>query len=312
MGGTISLLQQSFPPKPTWGVNDIPDLTGKVIIVTGGNAGVGKDTVKQLLAHNAKVYLAARSAQKANEAIAELKHETGREAIFLQLDLSDIPAVRKSAQEFLSKESQLHVLINNAGVMVTPKEQVTAQKYDMQFGTNVIGHWLFTELLLPALFAATDASPSHEKARVVTVSSSASYVTKGIDFDAIVDGPERIKYSERELYNKSKFGNVVVARELARRHGDKIVSTSLHPGNIRTELQRHMPGWQRTVVNWMLYPASTGALTQLYCATAPSAADANGKFFIPWARLGEPNKATLDPQVGEKLWSWLENETRKY
>ncbi|KAI9443883.1 NAD(P)-binding protein [Lactarius indigo] len=312
MGVTLSLMSQFFPPKPKWDVNDIPDLTGKVIIVTGGNAGVGKDTVKQLLVHNAKVYLAARSAQKANEAIAELKNETGKEAIFLQLDLSDIPAVRKSAQEFLSKESQLHVLINNAGVMIAPKEQVTAQKYDIQFGTNVIGHWLFTELLLPALFAATDASPTHEKARVVTVSSSASYLTQSIDFDAIVDGPERMKYSEWDLYNKSKFGNVVVARELARRYGDKLVSTSLNPGNIRTELQRYMPAWQRTVLYWVLYPVSKGSLTQLYCATAPSAADANGKFFVPWARLGEPNKAALEPQIGERLWTWLENETKKY
>ncbi|KAH9025102.1 NAD(P)-binding protein [Lactarius pseudohatsudake] len=312
MGSTVSVLQQTFPSKPKWGVNDIPDLTGRVIIVTGSNTGIGKETVKQLLAHNAKVYLAARSAQKANEAIAELKNETGKEAIFLQLDLSDIPAVRKSAQEFLSKESQLHVLINNAGVMMAPKEQITVQKYDMQFGTNVIGHWLFTQLLLPALFAATDASPSHEKARVVTVSSSAHYITKGIDFDAIVDGPERVQYSEYELYNKSKFGNVVVARELARRYGDKIVSTSLNPGNIRTILERDMPGWQRTILTWITYPVSRGALTQLHCATAPSAADANGKFFIPWARLSEPNKAALDPQVGERLWSWLEDETKKY
>ncbi|KAI9434778.1 NAD(P)-binding protein [Lactarius indigo] len=317
MGGAISALwpylQQAVPPKPTWGVGDIPDLTGKVILVTGGNTGVGKETVKQLLVRNAKVYLAARSSQKANEAIAELKNETGKEAIFLQLDLSDIPGVRKSAQEFLSKESQLHVLINNAGVMMSPKEQVTTQKYDLQFGTNVIGHWLFTELLLPALFAATDASPSHEKARVVTVSSSANYFTTGLDFDAIADGPKRTKYSELGLYSKSKLGNVIVARELARRYGDKIVSTSLNPGNIDTDLLRHQPGWRNAIVHWLLlYPVSYGALTQLYCATAPSAADANGKFFIPWARLGEPNKAALDPQVGERLWSWLENETKKY
>ncbi|KAH9169645.1 NAD(P)-binding protein [Lactarius sanguifluus] len=312
MGGTLSAFwQQSLPPKPTWGVDDIPDLTGKVILVTGGNTGIGKETIKHLLAHNAKVYLAARSAQKADEAIAELKNETGKQAIFLQLDLSDIPAVRKSAQEFLSKESQLHVLINNAGVMMSPKEQVTVQKYDLQFGTNVIGHWLLTELLLPALFAATDASPSHEKARVVTVSSIVNYLTTGLDFDAFADGPTRTQYDELELYKKSKFGNIVVARELARRYGDKIVSTSLNPGNIRTDLLRHQPGW-RAIIYYLLYPVSYGALTQLYCATAPAAADANGKFFIPWARLGEPNKATLEPRVGERLWSWLENETKKH
>jgi retinol dehydrogenase 12 len=121
MGGIISLAQQSFPPSPTWSVNDIPDLSDKIFIVTGvstctqsdpgvillnlvsgGNAGIGKETIKVLLTHNAKVYLAARSATKANAAIAELKDQTGKEAIFLQLDLSDISSVRKSAKEFLS------------------------------------------------------------------------------------------------------------------------------------------------------------------------------------------------------------------
>jgi retinol dehydrogenase 12 len=117
---------------------------------------------------------------------------------------------------------------NCSGVMVTPIEETTVQKYDMQFGTNVIGrsrvlhclaflpydawslcrfigHWLFTKLLLPALFTATDASPTHEKARVVTVSSSANYLTNGLDFDAITDGPRRRKYSPWDLYYKSKL-----------------------------------------------------------------------------------------------------------
>ncbi|KAI9435207.1 NAD(P)-binding protein [Russula earlei] len=312
MGALLSLVQQSFPPSPTWEINDIPDLTGKVVIVTGGNAGIGKETVKVLLEHNAKVYLATRSATKANATIAELKDETGKEAIFLHLDLADLSAVRKSASEFLSKETQLHILINNAGVMIPPVEETTVQKYDLQFGTNVIGHWLFTILLLPALFAATDASTTHEKARVVTVSSSANYLTNGLDFEAFADSPQRKKYDKWELYSKSKFGNVVVARELARRYGDKIVSTSLNPGNINTDLQRHMPHWQVVILRWMIYPATYGALTQLYCATAPAAADANGKFFIPWAREGKANKATEDPQVGEKLWAWLEEETKKH
>ncbi|KAH9991371.1 NAD-binding protein [Russula vinacea] len=269
--------------------------------------------VQELLKHNAKVYLAARNATKANTAITELKNETGKEAIFLQLDLSDIAAVRKSAEEFLSKEAQLHILINNAGVMVPPVEDITVQKYDMQFGTNVVGHWLFTKLLLPALLAVTDASPTREKARVVTVSSSANYFTNDIDFEAITDGPKRRKYNPWNLYNKSKLGNVVVARELARRHGDKIVSTSVNPGNLDTDLQRHMPKWQYAILrHLLLYPASYGALTQLYCATSPAAEDANGKFFIPWARVGKANPVADDPKLGEKLWRWLEEETEKH
>jgi len=312
MGSFLSLAQQSFPPSPSWASTDIPDLTGKVVIVTGGNAGVGKETVRVLLEHNAKVYLAARSATKAKAAIAELKGKTGKDAIFLQLDLADIPSVRKSARDFLSKETQLHILINNAGVMVPPVEETTVQKYDLQFGTNVIGHWVFTLQLLPALFAATDASRTYEKARVVTVSSSANYLTNELDFEAFADGPGRKKHNTWELYYKSKFGNVVVARELARRHGDKIVSTSLNPGNIDSDLQRHLPQWQSSILRWMLYSVSYGALTQLYCATSPAAADANGKFFIPWAREGKANEAAEDPRVGERLWVWLEEQTKKY
>jgi NAD(P)-dependent dehydrogenase (short-subunit alcohol dehydrogenase family) len=312
MGAILSIAQQSFPPRPTWGVDDIPDLTGKVAIVTGGNTGVGKETVKALLIHNAKVYLAARTPAKANAAIADLKNETGKEAIFLQLDLADLTAVRKSAEEFLSKESRLQILINNAGVMIPPVEDVTVQKYDSQFGTNVIGHWLFTKLLLPALFAATDASPTREKARVVTVSSSANYLAKEIDFDAIIDGPTRRKIAGWTLYNMSKLGNAVVARELARQHGDKIVSTSVNPGNIDTDLQRHVPWWQGAVLRHILYPASYGALTQLYCATSPAAEDVNGQFFVPWARPGKANQLVEDPKLGEKLWGWLGEETKKY
>ncbi|KAH9991367.1 NAD(P)-binding protein [Russula vinacea] len=293
MGGILSVAQQSFPPHPTWAVDDIPDLTGKVAIVTGSNVGVGKETVKELLKRNAKVYLAARNATKANTAISELKVETGKEASSCNL----------TSRTYLPKEAQLHILINNAGVMIPPVEEITVQKYDMQFGTNVVGHWLFTKLLLPALLAVTDASPTREKARVVTVSSGAT----------ITDGSKRRKYDPWNLYFKSKlWGDVVVARELARRHGDKIVSTSVNPGNLDTDLQRHMPKWQYAIIRHLLYPASYGSLTQLYCATSPAAEDANGKFFIPWARLGKANSVAEDPKLGEKLWMWLEEETEKH
>ena len=221
--------------------------------------------VQELLKRNAKVYLAARNATKANTAISELKVETGKEAIFLQLDLADIPAVRKSAEEFLSwgnflviteflltflperrrsctfssitrkwRESVKWTRVTNgdgvdrSGVMIPPVEEITVQKYDMQFGTNVVGvcrclpssndsasltrlvqgHWLFTKLLLPALLAVTDASPTREKARVVTVSSGASYLTNDIDFEAITDGSKRRKYDPWNLYFKSKLVGV--------------------------------------------------------------------------------------------------------
>ncbi|EEB90045.1 hypothetical protein MPER_11801, partial [Moniliophthora perniciosa FA553] len=108
------MLSQWFPPKPKWWQKDIPDLTGKVVIVTGAKTGVGRETVKALLQHNAKVYFAARGKKQSEEVIEELRKGTGKRAIFLELDLANLKSIRKAAEEFLSKESELHVLFNNA------------------------------------------------------------------------------------------------------------------------------------------------------------------------------------------------------
>ncbi|KAI0040865.1 NAD(P)-binding protein [Auriscalpium vulgare] len=256
MGNWWSVLAQAFPPKPTWGIDNIPDLTGKVLIVTGaGNAGIGKETVKALLLHNAKVYIAARSEERALASISALKEDTGKEAIFLKLDLADLPQVRAAAEEFLSKEKELHILFLNAGVMACPVDWTTAQGYDMQFGTN------------------RETFP---------------------------------------LYFSSKLGNMTVARELARRYGDNIVSTSVHPGTLKTDLARHISWLQRLMFAILVYDVPFGALTQLRAGTAPEGADWNGKFLIPWARIGKANPKAEDPAVGEKLWLLLEEYVKEY
>ncbi|KAK0194340.1 NAD(P)-binding protein [Armillaria mellea] len=309
MGNVWSLTSQMFPPKPKWSVDDMPDLTGKVVIVTGGNTGCGKESVRVLLLHGAKVYLAARSEGKAREAIEDLKKETGHDAIFLPLDLADLVSVRRGAEEFLSKEKQLHILFNNAGVMLSPMDMLTKQGYDLQFGTNVIGHFHFTRLLLPALLAA--ATPT-EKARVITTSSSANYMGT-LNFDLWTDGPARSKKASGDMYVQSKHGNVVFAVELARRYGaQNIISHSLNPGSIRTDLQRHLSPFANKMQDIFLFPVSMGALTQLWAGTSPEAGQMNGEFMIPWARLGKARKETGDPEVGKKLWEWLELQCKDY
>ncbi|KAI0040862.1 NAD-P-binding protein [Auriscalpium vulgare] len=316
MGNLWSALAEAFPPKPTWGVDNIPDLTGKVVIVTGGNAGIGKETVKALLLHNAKVYIAARSEERAQISISALKEDTGKEAIFLKLDLEDLLQVRAAAEEFLSKEKELHILFLNAGIMACPVDWTTAQGHDMQFGTNVIGHFFFTKLLIPALLAATAASPTHEKARVVATSSSAAYFANDVLWDSIVDGPARRKRQPYPLYFSSKLANVAVARELARRYGDNIVSTSVNPGVLprvlKTQLSRHVTWYQRQIFARLFHEVPLGALTQLCAGTAPEAADWNGKYLIPWARIGKANPKAEDPAVGEKLWLLLEELVKEY
>ncbi|KAG1743182.1 uncharacterized protein EDB91DRAFT_1236724 [Suillus paluster] len=309
MGSHLSVLGQSFPPKPNFRVDDIPDLTGKVIIVTGANTGIGKETVKALLAHNAKVYVAARSEEKADVAIKDLKGSTGKEAIFLKLDLGDLKSVKSAAEEYLSKETKLDVLFNSAGVMFPPKDLLTNDGYDLQFGTNVLGHFYFTKLLLPTLIATAKSAPDG-KARVITTSSSA-HVLSGLTFSTFKDGPARKKLSTADLYGQSKNGNVVQALELARRYGSEgIVSIPLNPGNIKTDLARHMPSFLRSILNLFLYDVEHGALTQLYAGTAPEAVELNGKYLVPWARLGPTRKDARDPKIGEALWEWLEEQVK--
>jgi len=310
MGIIASAFQQTFPPQSKFNPEDIPDLTGKVIIVTGANTGIGRETAKALLAHNAKVYIAVRNEEKAKSAIAELKEQTGKEAIFLKLDLADLKSIKSSTEEFISKEKELHVLFNNAGVMVPPIEQLTTQGYDLQFGTNVLGHFYFTKLLLPTLLATARISPDG-KARIVNTSSIGHEFSSGIDYNTLKESPARKKKGVQFLYTQSKLGNVHISNEFAYRYGDQgIVSTSLNPGNIKTDLQRNMTPFQYFMIVAILFTPSFGALTQLWAGTSPQGAELNGKYLIPWARVGEATSVANDPKQSAELWTWLEEQVK--
>ncbi|KDR82921.1 hypothetical protein GALMADRAFT_859122 [Galerina marginata CBS 339.88] len=311
MGLVYSMTRETFPPKAKYGVDDIPDLSGKVIIVTGGYGGIGKETVKALLAHNAKVYIAARSQEKADLAIAELKQQTGREAHFLQMDLADLSSVQAAATEFLSKEKRLHVLYNNAGVMAPPVEQVTKQEYDMQFGVNVLGHFYFTKLLIPTLISTARTNPDN-RARVITT-SSALHLLGRINYDTLIDGPKRKKSLKFLLYNQSKYAGVAFASELARKYEDEgIVSVALNPGNLHSDLQRHLSKLELTILNTILFPTSFGALSGLWAGTSAAGAYLNGKYVVPWARVSSPRASAQSAKVGEKLWNWMEEQIEKH
>ncbi|KAH9913918.1 NAD(P)-binding protein [Fomitopsis serialis] len=302
--------RQCRPPEPTFSTDDIPDLTGKVMIVTGGNAGIGKETVKVLLSHNATVYMASRDETRAHAAIDELKEQTGREAIYLELNLANLASVRRAAAEFLSKEKELHALFNNAGVSTIPMDWLTDDGYDMTFGTNVIGHFLFTKLLLPTLLAGRDSSPDHF-ARVIWLSSYASYLSS-LHYATFKEGPARRKAGYARMYFQSKFANVVLAHECARRYGAQgILSLSVNPGNIKTDIMKYASAVDLKFVDIFikLYPVEYGALGQLWAGTMPEALQYNGEFVVPWAKVdARPRQDAFSEKVGSKLWSWLENE----
>ncbi|KAF8231767.1 NAD(P)-binding protein [Tricholoma matsutake] len=309
MDHALSLLWEIFPQKSHFTVDDIPDLTGKVVIVTGGNAGIGKETAKALLSHNAKVYIAARDEKKAHLAIKDLKDQTGKESFFLMLDLADLLSVKAAAKEFESKEKELHILFNNAGVMYPPTEMVTAQGYDLQFGTNVLGHFYFTKLLMPLLILGAKSS-SDGKSRVVNLSSIGHILSGNLNFNTFKDSPARRKELLRfPLYSQSKFGNIVFANELARRYESQgIVSTAVNPGIITTNLYQGIPRVFYFILGLVMHPVSQGAVTSLWAGTSAESAKLGGKYLVPWARIGLPRAGTQDLELGRQLWEWAEEQ----
>ncbi|ESK85731.1 NAD-P-bindingprotein [Moniliophthora roreri MCA 2997] len=307
-----SMYSQWFPPKPKFWQKDIPDLSGKVTIVTGAKTGVGKETVKALLQHNAKVYLAARGKKQTEEVIEELYKVTGKRAIHLELDLASFKSIKKAAAEFLSKESELHILFNNAGIMWPSLDMLTEEGYDAQWGVHVVGNHLWTKSLLPALEAGAKTS-ADGKSRVVSTSSSAAYLDV-IHWDTFVPGPARTKFGTQGLYSQSKFGQVVWTREFAKRYGSQnILAFSCNPGNLETDLQRHMGGVMKFFIGMILHPVDPyGPLTQLYAGTSPAVLDhPNGSFYIPWAREGPTPPKAIDDNLGKQLWEYLEKEVSK-
>ena len=276
MAPSLSSFWTSFrPPKPHFTENDVPNLQGKVYIVSGSNTGIGKEVARILYAKNAKVYVAARSAEKANKAIADIKKaapaSTGT-LVFLHLDLSDLNHVKEAAQSFLAQESNLHVLFNNAGSTPAPVEPPpeTAQGYELALGVNCIGTFLFTRLLTPALVATAKAEPT-STVRVVWLSSFALELFAHKDVGISLENLDyQLRKPATERYGISKSGVWALGVEFARRHeADGIVSVPINPGNISSELARDQGAVLQTVARLVGYPPVLGAYTELFAALSP-------------------------------------------
>ncbi|RIA88683.1 hypothetical protein C1645_825971 [Glomus cerebriforme] len=237
---------------------DIPDLSGKVTIVTGGNTGVGYITARELARKNAHVFVASRSKERGE---ASLKN------------------VKQSAENFLARNLPLHILVNNAGMMNIPWT-FTEDGIQDQFGVNHVGHFLFTKILLPKIEAS---APS----RIVNVSSNAHTRTDGIDFDKI---NQKDAQSSFQRYSASKLANILFSNALAKRLEDKqVYVNSIHPGFVATEFSRGaiekygiIAKIGISIINVFAKSPDDGALTQLYAATSPEIIEKNyrGKYFL--------------------------------
>jgi retinol dehydrogenase 12 len=264
---------------------------GRTVVVTGANTGIGLATAKALAGESWRVYVAARSAEKGEAAVAGIRAATGSSAVFfLALDLADLASVRDCAAAFLARGEPLQVLLNNAGV--GGRRGLTKQGFELMFGVNHLGHFLLTSLLLERLVSSGPA-------RVVTVSSDAHYNARGIDWDAL-RRPARGITGLGE-YAVSKLCNVLFSQELARRTEGTGVSTyALHPGVVASDIWRRVPWPVRPLVTRNMLTVEQGAQTSLYCATSAAVAAESGRFYDRCTLREASPVAT--PELGRALW----------
>jgi retinol dehydrogenase 12 len=274
-------------------------MSDRVSIVTGGNSGIGLQTCVGLATRGDTVYLCARSAAKGEAAVAEVKQASGNERVhLLSLDLASLASVRKAASTFLEANDRLDLLVNNAGLVLTDREQ-TEDGFEATFGINHLGHFLFTHLLLDALKAA---APS----RVVSLSSAGHTGSMGLNFDDLM--VERRTYNGVMVYCDSKLANLLFTKELARRlEGSGVVAHAVHPGVVKTGFAQDgdAKGWfywgAKLIAPFMSSPAG-GAKTSLHVAMSDDAGTTSGEY---WARSRrkKPSKRARDEETAAKLWA---------
>jgi NAD(P)-dependent dehydrogenase (short-subunit alcohol dehydrogenase family) len=295
---------------------DIPDLIGKVIIVTGGNSGLGKETILQLSSHNpSKIYLCARSPSKADLAIQSIKSTVPHANIhFLQLDLTYLASVKPAAESFLAENTRLDILINNAGIMAVPPG-VTSDGYEIQFGTNYLGHALFTHLLLPLLLSTSSALASD--VRIVNVSSIGVHLAPKAGLILSDVKSEMKNCSTWELYGQSKLANVLFTKSLASRY-PSIKSVAVHPGGVDTGLARGIKESYGVVgkvgvwaTRWLMQDVRKGVVNQLWAAVGNGEEVVSGTFYFPVAKVHVGTEVVRDERLVDELWEWTEREFRE-
>ena len=272
-------------------------LPGKTVVITGANTGIGKETVRDLYGRGARVIIGSRTVSRGEAARSEIEAaagETGGKIEIFQMDLESLASVKSFAEAVNGAVEKIDLLILNAGKMACPRSE-TQDGFESQLGTNHLGHFLLTDLLLDKVKAA---APS----RIVVLSSAAHEMGK-MNFD---DLQLKSGYSPWKAYGQSKLANILFASELGRRlEGTGVTTYAVHPGIVRTELDRHMPTWQKTLfvpVRAVVSKSPTqGAQTTLYCALEPSLADKTGLYYADCREKSASSRARRKEDA-QRLW----------
>jgi NAD(P)-dependent dehydrogenase (short-subunit alcohol dehydrogenase family) len=297
-----------------WTVERIPDLSGKVIIVTGANTGIGYETAKEVARKCARTVLACRNLEKGEAALVRIKDEIPNASVeVIQLDLSSLASVRQFAEDFKAKYDRLDILINNAGIMYVPYGK-TIDGFERHFGTNHLGHFALTGLLVDLLLKT-------ENGRVVTV-SSVGHRSGEMDFDDLMFEGGR-GYRGQRVYGRSKLANLLFTYELQRRleaRGVDVIATAAHPGGSNTDLARHVENrWyfrlMRPLFEVVAQSAAMGALPSLRAAVDPDVK--GGDYYGPegfmesagYPVLVQSSEASRSLEDARKLWEVSEELT---
>jgi retinol dehydrogenase 12 len=269
------------------------ELANKTFVITGANTGIGKVTALELARHGAHVILACRSKDKTAAVIDEIKRDTGNQNVeFVALDLGDLASVRMCAKELLDRKIAIHGLVNNAGLAGV--RGTTKDGFEVQFGTNHLGHYLFTRLLLDRI---AESGP----ARIINVASASHYQAKGIDWSALRE-KTRTRTAMRE-YAVSKLSNVLFTKELARRlDKTKVTTYAVHPGVVATDVWRKVPSPVRWMIKKFMITPEQGAEASLRCATAPELASETGLYYDVGGKEKKPARLADDADLAKTLW----------
>jgi len=293
-----------------WTTADIPDQTGRTAVITGANTGLGYETASALAAKGAHVVLAVRNIEKGKAAADLITRATPGASVAIQeLDLTSLESIRAAADQLNSSYDAIDLLINNAGVMMTPKS-TTKDGFELQFGTNHLGHFALTGLLLDRVLAAPGS-------RVVTVSSQGHrFARRGIRFDDLQWDRD---YSRVGAYGQAKLANLMFTYELQRRlTGTNTIAAAAHPGGSNTELARNLPAALRgvaTVLAPLMQGPDMGALPTLRAATDPGVL--GGQYYGPdgfgeqrgYPKIVASSEASHDVAAQKRLWTVSEELT---
>jgi len=273
-------------------------MQGKTVLITGANSGIGKETAVALARAGATVVFTSRDPEKGEQAAADIRQRSGADVTLMPLDLASFPSIRALAAGFLQRYDELHVLINNAGLILTERTE-TEQGFETTFGVNHLGHFLLTQLLL-------DRVKTSAPARIINVASNAHrFARGGLDFD---DLQLTNSYGGMQAYTRSKLANIYFTRELARRLEDSGVTVNaVHPGVVATGFARD--GDAKGLVPWLMgltrpfyRSPEKGAQTSIFVASSAELDGVTGKYFAN-SKETRPTSVAQDDEAARRLWT---------